>query len=70
MTEKLKIRDLGAGQVALELDESVSAPVDQVRDLVRLSDPALSELSFERLLDELLVRVREPGAEAYAFTFG
>ncbi len=28
-------------------------------DLVRLSDPALSELDFDRLLDELLVRVRD-----------
>jgi anti-sigma regulatory factor (Ser/Thr protein kinase)/putative methionine-R-sulfoxide reductase with GAF domain len=52
-------RQLGVGQVALELNESVRAPADQVRDLVRLSDPALSELEFERLLDELLVRVRD-----------
>ncbi len=52
-------RRLGAGQVALELDASVVTPVKQLRDLVKLSDPALSELSFERLLDELLIRVRD-----------
>ncbi len=50
---------LGAGQVALQLDQSVAAPTDQVRDLVRISDPALSELEFDELLDELLVRVRD-----------
>jgi anti-sigma regulatory factor (Ser/Thr protein kinase)/putative methionine-R-sulfoxide reductase with GAF domain len=54
----LPTRDLGAGQVALELDDSITAPAEQLRDLVRLSDPALSELEFDRLLDELLVRVR------------
>lgn len=43
----------------MELDASVAAPASQLRDLVRLSDPALSELAFERLLDELLVRVRD-----------
>ncbi|HTW11622.1 MAG TPA: GAF domain-containing SpoIIE family protein phosphatase, partial [Solirubrobacteraceae bacterium] len=52
-------RDLGVGQVALELDESIAAPAEQLRDLVRLSDPALSELPFNQLLDELLVRVRD-----------
>jgi len=57
--KQLHQRELGFGQVALELDDSVAAPVDQVRDLVRLSDPALSELEFDKLLDELLVRVRD-----------
>ncbi|MGN6170918.1 MAG: ATP-binding SpoIIE family protein phosphatase [Solirubrobacteraceae bacterium] len=52
-------RQLGFGQVALELDQSVAAPADQLHDLVRLSDPALSELDFNRLLDELLIRVRD-----------
>ncbi len=52
-------RELGEGQVAMELDASPLAPVDQIRDLARISDPALSELGFDRLLDELLVRVRE-----------
>ena len=52
-------RQLGVGQVALELDPTAIAPVHQIRDLARISDPALSELGFDRLLDELLVRVRE-----------
>jgi GAF domain-containing protein/anti-sigma regulatory factor (Ser/Thr protein kinase) len=52
-------RQLGKGQVALELDASALGPVDQIRSLARMSDPALSELGFDRLLDELLVRVRE-----------
>jgi len=52
-------RHLGAGQVALELDSSVATPTRRLRDLVRLSDPALSELPFEQLLDELLLRVRD-----------
>jgi GAF domain-containing protein/anti-sigma regulatory factor (Ser/Thr protein kinase) len=52
-------RQLGKGQVMLELDASALGPVDLIRDLARLSDPALSELGFDRLLDELLVRVRE-----------
>ncbi len=59
MSENVKVRDLGFGQAVLELDESVTPPVDQVRDLIRLSDPALSELGFERLLDELLLLVRD-----------
>jgi GAF domain-containing protein len=59
VTERLKTRELGVGQVALELDESAASATDQVRDLVRISDPALSELGFDRLLDELLVRVRD-----------
>ena len=54
----LPTRELGAGQVALELDDSITAPAEQLRDLVRMSDPALSELEFDRLLDELLVRVK------------
>jgi anti-sigma regulatory factor (Ser/Thr protein kinase)/putative methionine-R-sulfoxide reductase with GAF domain len=52
-------RNLGVGQVALELDASIATPARQLRDLVRLSDPALSELPFEQLLDELLIRVRD-----------
>ncbi len=35
------------------------APADQVQSLYRLSDPALSELGLEQLLDELLVRTRD-----------
>ena len=52
-------RHLGEGQVALELDVSVDTPTEQLRDLVKISDPALSELGFEALLNELLVRVRD-----------
>ncbi len=59
VTERLRARKLGAGQVALELDRSISAPEYQLRDLVRISDPALSEMGLDRLLDELLVRVRD-----------
>ena len=35
------------------------APANQIRDLYRLSDPALSELDLEKLLNELLVRIQE-----------
>jgi anti-sigma regulatory factor (Ser/Thr protein kinase)/putative methionine-R-sulfoxide reductase with GAF domain len=59
MNPQVQSRQLGFGQVALELDQSVAAPADQLHDLVRLSDPALSELEFNRLLDELLIRVRD-----------
>ena len=55
----LRKRELGVGQVAMELDESAVAAADQVRDLIKISDPALSELEVDRLLDELLVRVRD-----------
>ncbi len=34
-------------------------PTEQVQALVRLSDPALSELAFDAFLDELLNRVRD-----------
>src|SRR5438874_13664115 len=57
--DNLRMRKLGAGQVALELDESVVAPADQLRDLIRISDPALSELEFNELLDQLLLLVRD-----------
>lgn len=59
MTGDIPDTKLGFGQVALELDESVRPPADQVRALIRLSDPALSELEFDALLDELLVRARD-----------
>jgi anti-sigma regulatory factor (Ser/Thr protein kinase)/putative methionine-R-sulfoxide reductase with GAF domain len=50
---------LGTGQVALEPAEPILAPAEQARNLYRLSDPALSELGLEDLLDELLGRVCE-----------
>jgi anti-sigma regulatory factor (Ser/Thr protein kinase)/putative methionine-R-sulfoxide reductase with GAF domain len=59
MNKPGRTRQLGVGQVALELDESVMAPADQLRDLVRISDPALSELPFGQLLEELLLLVRD-----------
>jgi anti-sigma regulatory factor (Ser/Thr protein kinase)/putative methionine-R-sulfoxide reductase with GAF domain len=49
----------GAGQVVLQLDEQIAAPAEQIRDLYKLSDPQLSELGFDSLLDELLERVRD-----------
>jgi len=49
----------GAGQVVLAAVTADLAPSEQVRALNRLSDPALSELGLEELLDELLDRVRE-----------
>jgi GAF domain-containing protein/anti-sigma regulatory factor (Ser/Thr protein kinase) len=49
----------GTGQVVLSPAAAELAPSEQVRTLYRLSDPALSELGLEELLDELLVRVHE-----------
>src|SRR5437588_1685975 len=48
---------LGVGQMALEPASPILAPTEQVRHLYRLSDPALSELTLDALLDELLDRV-------------
>ncbi len=50
---------LGVGQTVLESAEAVVAPDEQLRALHQLSDPALSELGLEELLDELLDRVRD-----------
>lgn len=47
------------GQVVLPPAAAELAPADQVRSFYRLSDPALSELGLEELLEELLDRVRE-----------
>jgi anti-sigma regulatory factor (Ser/Thr protein kinase)/putative methionine-R-sulfoxide reductase with GAF domain len=49
--------NLGFGQTALEPAEI--PPSEELVDLHPLGDPALSELSLDRLLDELLVRVRD-----------
>ena len=51
--------DVGVGQVVLDVASPVLAPAEQVRHLYRLSDPALSELDLEDLLNELLERVRD-----------
>jgi GAF domain-containing protein/anti-sigma regulatory factor (Ser/Thr protein kinase) len=50
---------LGAGQIALEPSSTIDEASEQVRTSYRFSDPALSELPLEQLLDELLVRVQE-----------
>jgi GAF domain-containing protein/anti-sigma regulatory factor (Ser/Thr protein kinase) len=50
---------LGAGQIVVASADHVAAPAEQVQRLYRLSDPALSELSLNELLDELLLRVRD-----------
>ncbi len=59
MSEPHATPELGTGQVALVLSQAASAAPHQVRDLIRLSDPALSELGFDALLNELLIRVRD-----------
>lgn len=50
---------VGIGQIVLEPTAPMLAPSEQVRHLYRLSDPALSELGLDELLDELLERIRE-----------
>ena len=50
---------LGPGQIALEPTEVIVDATGQVRSSYRFSDPALSELPLEALLDELLNRVQE-----------
>jgi serine phosphatase RsbU (regulator of sigma subunit)/anti-sigma regulatory factor (Ser/Thr protein kinase) len=54
-------RPPGTGHVLLGAAglPSLAAPGDQLRAVYRLSDPALSELPLQRLLDELLDRIRE-----------
>ncbi|HEX3688205.1 MAG TPA: SpoIIE family protein phosphatase [Solirubrobacteraceae bacterium] len=48
-----------AGQTVLRPAEPALAPAHQVEAFARLSDPALSELTLDEFLDELLLRVRE-----------
>jgi serine phosphatase RsbU (regulator of sigma subunit)/anti-sigma regulatory factor (Ser/Thr protein kinase) len=50
---------LGPGQIALESTELIAEASEQVRSSYRFSDPALSELSLETLLDELLNRTQK-----------
>ncbi len=57
--EEAGIPQVGVGQIVLETASPILAPSEQVRHLYRLSDPALSELGLDELLDELLDRVRE-----------
>ena len=49
---------IGHGQTVLEPGEPILAPSEQLNALYQLSDPALSELGLEELLEELLDRVR------------
>jgi serine phosphatase RsbU (regulator of sigma subunit)/anti-sigma regulatory factor (Ser/Thr protein kinase) len=49
---------LGVGQIALGPATPIVEPSEQVRASHRFSDPGLSELPLEQLLDELLVRVQ------------
>jgi anti-sigma regulatory factor (Ser/Thr protein kinase)/putative methionine-R-sulfoxide reductase with GAF domain len=51
--------NLGVGQIALAPADAILEPTEQVRSSYRFSDPALSELPLEQLLDELLNRVQE-----------
>ncbi|MGN6871814.1 MAG: ATP-binding SpoIIE family protein phosphatase [Solirubrobacteraceae bacterium] len=51
--------NLGVGQIALAAADAIIEPSEQVRSSYRFSDPALSELPLEQLLDELLNRVQE-----------
>ena len=52
-------REPRAGQIVLPPVTADLAPADQVRALYQLSDPRLSELGLDELLDELLGRIRE-----------
>jgi anti-sigma regulatory factor (Ser/Thr protein kinase)/putative methionine-R-sulfoxide reductase with GAF domain len=58
-SQHLEARPPGAGQVVLPPAAPFLAPADQVQILSGLSDPALSEMGLEELLDEVLVRVHE-----------
>ena len=49
----------GVGQVVLSPPGPDQLPTEQVRSLYWLSDPGLSELGLEQLLDELLVRTQD-----------
>jgi serine phosphatase RsbU (regulator of sigma subunit)/anti-sigma regulatory factor (Ser/Thr protein kinase) len=57
--ERLTRPRLGPGQIALDVAEAVNEPSDQVQRSYRFSDPALSELPLDALLDELLNRVQD-----------
>jgi serine phosphatase RsbU (regulator of sigma subunit)/anti-sigma regulatory factor (Ser/Thr protein kinase) len=57
--EGLRRPRLGPGQIALEAAEPIAEPSEQVLNSYRFSDPALSELRLDALLDELLNRIKE-----------
>ncbi|HET7047507.1 MAG TPA: SpoIIE family protein phosphatase [Solirubrobacteraceae bacterium] len=58
-SQHLEARPPGAGQVVLPPAAPFLAPADQIRILSGLSDPALSELGLDELLDEVLERVQQ-----------
>src|SRR6201992_1427322 len=58
-SQHLEARQPGAGQVVLPPAAPFLAPADQLRILSGLSDPALSEVGLDDLLDEVLVRVQQ-----------
>jgi anti-sigma regulatory factor (Ser/Thr protein kinase)/putative methionine-R-sulfoxide reductase with GAF domain len=58
-SELARIPPVGAGQTVLKALEPIQIPSEEARNLYPLSDPALSELGVEELLDALLVRVRD-----------
>jgi len=49
----------GTGQIILEPADPSAEPTDALRRSYRFSDPGLSELALEPLLDELLIRIQE-----------
>ena len=49
----------GAGQVVLEPADPTAEPIEELRRSYRFSDPVLSELALEPLLDTLLIRIQE-----------
>ena len=57
--KQLRRPNLGVGQIAMDPALAISEAPDQLRSSYRFSDPELSELPLEALLNELLVRVQE-----------
>ncbi len=57
--KQLRRPNLGVGQIAMDSALAISEAPDQLRSSYRFSDPKLSELPLEALLNELLVRVQE-----------
>jgi anti-sigma regulatory factor (Ser/Thr protein kinase)/putative methionine-R-sulfoxide reductase with GAF domain len=57
-TQPLQLQP-GEGQIVLEPADEILQPSEQVRVSYRFSDPALSELPLDALLNELLIRAQE-----------
>ena len=58
-SELARVPPLGVGQTLLRPLEQIHIPSEENLSLYRLSDPALSELGVEELLDTRLLRVRD-----------